>query len=97
MRAAYMKDDLLPVDVEKQALSTAAWFFQHARLFKKERDLDLPDGFPSRFRTAVEFAKFYRPGLRYEPLSLADPVPFFHELSDYLRDLFRKRSTTTRG
>jgi len=67
------------------------------RLFKKERDLDLPDGFPSRFRTAVEFAKFYRPGLRYEPLSLTDPVPFFHELSDYLRDLFRKRSTTTRG
>ena len=68
-----------------------------ARLFKKECDLDLPDGFPSRFRTAVEFAKFYRPGQRYEPLSLADPVPFFHELSDYLRDLFRKRSTTTRG
>ncbi len=68
-----------------------------ARLFKKERDLDLPEGFPSRFRTAVEFAKFYRSGLRYEPLSLTDPIPFFHELSDYLRDLFRTRSATTRG
>jgi predicted ATP-grasp superfamily ATP-dependent carboligase len=68
-----------------------------ARLFKKDRDLDLPEGFPSRLRTVVEFAKFYRPGLRYEPLSLTDPRPFFYELSEYVRDLFGKRSATTRG
>jgi predicted ATP-grasp superfamily ATP-dependent carboligase len=68
-----------------------------ARLFKKDRDLDLPEGFPSRFRTAVEFAKVYRRGQRYEPLSLTDPMPFLHELSEYLRDLFRERSGITRG
>jgi predicted ATP-grasp superfamily ATP-dependent carboligase len=68
-----------------------------ARLFKKDRDLDLPDGFPSRFRTAVEFAKFYRPGQRYEPLSLTDPQPFVHELSEYVRNLFRYRSETNRA
>ena len=68
-----------------------------ARLFKKDRDLDLPEGFPSRFRTALEFAKFYRPGLRYEPLSLTDPRPFLHELSAYVRDLLGIRSATTRG
>jgi predicted ATP-grasp superfamily ATP-dependent carboligase len=67
-----------------------------ARLLKRDRDLDLPEGFPSRFRTAIEFAKFYRPGLRYEPLSLTDPRPFLHELSEYVRDLFG-RSATTRG
>lgn len=67
-----------------------------ARLFKKDRELDLPEGFPSRLTTAVEFAKFYRPGLRYEPLSLTDPRPFLHELSAYVRDLFGRRSATTR-
>ena len=41
-------------------------------------------------------AKLYRPGLRYEPLSLTDPRPFLHELSQYVRDLFRRR-TATRG
>jgi predicted ATP-grasp superfamily ATP-dependent carboligase len=68
-----------------------------ARLFKKDRDLDLPEGFPTRFRTALEFAKVYRRGQRYEPLSLTDPMPFLYETSEYVRDLFRKRSATTRG
>lgn len=61
------------------------------RLFKKDRNLDLPPGFPSRTRTLIDFLKFYSPGLHYEVLSLRDPKPFLYEVSQYLRDFFQKR------
>jgi glycosyltransferase involved in cell wall biosynthesis/predicted ATP-grasp superfamily ATP-dependent carboligase len=58
------------------------------RLFKKDRDLDLPPGFPSRARTLIDFLKFYSPDLHYEVLSLRDPKPFLYELSEYVRAFF---------
>ena len=58
------------------------------RLFKKDEDLHLPDGFPSRLRTLLQFLKFYEPGLHYEVLSRSDPRPFLYELSQYLRGVF---------
>jgi predicted ATP-grasp superfamily ATP-dependent carboligase len=59
------------------------------RLFKSDRDLHLPPGFPSRARTLLQFLQLYSPGVRYEILSLKDPRPFLYELSCYLRDLLQ--------
>jgi glycosyltransferase involved in cell wall biosynthesis/predicted ATP-grasp superfamily ATP-dependent carboligase len=61
------------------------------RLFKKDRDLHLPPGFPSRARTLINFLKFYSPDLHYEVLSLRDPKPFLYELSAYVQGFFPKR------
>jgi predicted ATP-grasp superfamily ATP-dependent carboligase len=58
------------------------------RLFKRASDLHLPEGFPSRTQTLLQFLKFYEPGLHYEILSLRDPRPFLYELAQYLRHLF---------
>jgi predicted ATP-grasp superfamily ATP-dependent carboligase len=60
------------------------------RIFRKDRDLYLPEGFPSRTRTLIQFLKFYEPGLYYEILSWSDPGPFAYELYEYLRRLFTR-------
>jgi predicted ATP-grasp superfamily ATP-dependent carboligase len=54
------------------------------RLFKRERDLNLPAGAPSRFATVLAFLKFVDRGLRYEVLRASDVRPFLHELRGYV-------------
>ena len=44
---------------------------------------------PSRFRTLLNFMKFFEPGLRYEVLRRDDPAPGWYELKTYLRDGLR--------
>jgi predicted ATP-grasp superfamily ATP-dependent carboligase len=70
--------------------------FDHllARMFHKDRDLDLPNGVSSRGQTLLQFLKFYEPQLHYEIISASDPRPFIYELSQYIKKLFRKRLST---
>jgi predicted ATP-grasp superfamily ATP-dependent carboligase len=58
-----------------------------ARLTKSDRDLQLPDGAPSKLRTIAAFLNFAAPGLHYEVLTLSDPRPGLYEIREYLRDL----------
>ena len=51
-----------------------------ARLFKKERQLNLPEFAPSRLRTLIDFLKFVQPDVRYEVVNRDDPRPFVYEL-----------------
>jgi hypothetical protein len=60
------------------------------RLFKEDRVLNLPEGFPSRARTLLQFLKFYEPKTYYEILSLKDLRPFVYEVSQYLTNLRRE-------
>jgi predicted ATP-grasp superfamily ATP-dependent carboligase len=50
------------------------------RLFKSDRQLDLPEFAPSRLRTLIDFLKFVQPDMRYEVVNRDDPRPFVHEL-----------------
>jgi predicted ATP-grasp superfamily ATP-dependent carboligase len=50
------------------------------RLFKSDRQLNLPGFAPSRLRTLVDFLKLVQPDVRYEVVSRDDPRPFVHEL-----------------
>lgn len=59
------------------------------RLFKSRRDLRLPEGFPSRLRSLVEFLKFCQPGVHEEIFSLRDPRPALYELCSYVRNALR--------
>jgi predicted ATP-grasp superfamily ATP-dependent carboligase len=61
------------------------------RLFRKDQDLNLPEGSPSRIGALLRFLKFYEPGLYYEVLSLRDLRPFIYEVSQYLRSFNGKR------
>jgi predicted ATP-grasp superfamily ATP-dependent carboligase len=58
-----------------------------SRVFKTDRDLRLPDGAPSRWRTALDFLKFFAPGLRHEVERFEDPLPFLRETHRYVSDL----------
>lgn len=55
------------------------------RIFKKDKDLHLPNGFPSRTKTLIQFLKFFQRDLHYEILSLKDPRPFLFELKEYMK------------
>jgi predicted ATP-grasp superfamily ATP-dependent carboligase len=57
------------------------------RLAHGDRDLDLAASAPSKRRAIVDFLKFVQPAMSYEIISLSDPAPFLHELSQYLRTL----------
>ena len=59
------------------------------RLFRRERDQDLPAGTPSRWRTAVDFLQFTGRDLKYEVLRLDDPRPFVYEARRYAGDAAR--------
>jgi predicted ATP-grasp superfamily ATP-dependent carboligase len=50
------------------------------RLFKSDRDLNLPECAPSRLRTLIDFLKFVQPDVHYEVVSRDDPRPFVYEL-----------------
>lgn len=63
------------------------------RLLKRDQALNLPEGFPSRAKTLVQFVKFYEPETYYEILSLKDFRPFVYELSQYLTNLFPEKGS----
>jgi len=63
------------------------------RLFRKDQELNLPKGFPSKIKTLLQFLKFYEPRLHYEILSLSDPRPFIYELRQYLAQLHSQNGT----
>jgi predicted ATP-grasp superfamily ATP-dependent carboligase len=50
------------------------------RVFRGDRELNLPESAPSRLRTLIDFLKFVQPDLHYEVVSRDDPRPFFYEL-----------------
>jgi predicted ATP-grasp superfamily ATP-dependent carboligase len=49
----------------------------------------LPSDAPSRFRTCVNFLRFYEPGLHYEVWRLDDPRPGWFECKSYVRETVR--------
>jgi predicted ATP-grasp superfamily ATP-dependent carboligase len=61
------------------------------RLTRKDQELNLPQGFPSRIKTFLQFLKFYEPELHYEVLSLSDLCPFIYELRQYLAQLHKPK------
>ena len=63
-----------------------------ARLLKSDRKLNLPPGFPSRWKSLWQFLKFSERNLKYEVLTLDDPKPGFFELKEYLKALITKVS-----
>jgi len=60
------------------------------RLIKKDEDINVEEGFPSRIQTLLQFLKFYEPNMYYEVLSIKDPLPFVYEFSQYLTSFFKR-------
>lgn len=58
------------------------------RLFKTNRQLQIPEGAPSRMRTLLDFCKFAGKDLHHEILNDEDPAPFLYELRQSARGLF---------
>ncbi len=58
------------------------------RVFKRNRDLNLPPCATSRTRAFVDFLRFAEPGLHYEVLRREDPRPGVFEAREYMRDLW---------
>lgn len=55
-------------------------------LFLQSRQvLNLPSDHPGRWRTLLAFLLPWRPGLRYEVLSLTDPLPWIYETRRWFR------------
>jgi predicted ATP-grasp superfamily ATP-dependent carboligase len=50
------------------------------RLFKSNRELNLPELAPSRLRALIDFLKLAQPDVHYEVVSRDDPRPFVYEL-----------------
>ena len=57
------------------------------RLRKKDAELSLPPGSPTKLEVLMDFCRFYQRGTRYEVLRLNDPRPFAYELRQYVRNL----------
>jgi predicted ATP-grasp superfamily ATP-dependent carboligase len=57
------------------------------RLFRRERDLRLPEAAPSRTRTLLDFLKFADRALHYEVLDRDDLRPFLYEIGQYVTAL----------
>ncbi len=66
------------------------------RLFKSDRELQLPESAPSKWQALLAFLKFAEPGLRYELPRSDDPRPFLHELHQYAATLSRSVSRRVR-
>jgi predicted ATP-grasp superfamily ATP-dependent carboligase len=60
-----------------------------SRLFKSEKKLSLPKGFPGRLATVREFLKFWQENMNYEILFRDDLGPAFFEIERYARDVAR--------
>jgi predicted ATP-grasp superfamily ATP-dependent carboligase len=61
-----------------------------ARLLRSNRKLNLPPGFPSRWKSWWQFLRFSERNLKYEILTLDDPRPGFFELKEYLEGFVTK-------
>jgi predicted ATP-grasp superfamily ATP-dependent carboligase len=66
------------------------------RLFKSDRELQLPPLAASRLRTCVEFMKFVQPKLHYEVACRDDLHPFLYELGQSARGLSASASRFVR-
>jgi len=61
------------------------------RMKKKNNELFLPAGAPTKFGVVKDFVlDYFRPSIRNEVLRLDDPGPFLFELGQYIKELFRK-------
>jgi predicted ATP-grasp superfamily ATP-dependent carboligase len=59
------------------------------RLLKKTSTLSLPETCPSRLDVAGDFFfDIFRPSVANEILRKDDPKPFFHELKEYIRNIY---------
>lgn len=61
-----------------------------ARLLRSNRELNLPPGFPGRWKSLGRFFKFSERDLKYEVLTSEDPRPGFYELKEYLKGFITK-------
>jgi predicted ATP-grasp superfamily ATP-dependent carboligase len=61
-------------------------------LLKPHRKLNLPAGYPGRWRTLVDFLKLGQANTRYEICRRDDMSPFFLELKEYVKQPFRRRN-----
>lgn len=86
-----MDGDVEPVMAYKTGVKTR-WFLGDvdnllARLLKPDSKLRLPEGYPGRLKTAIEFLKFYQTDTKFEVLKLQDMGPFITELTEYIRHI----------
>jgi hypothetical protein len=66
------------------------------RLFKSDRQLNLPEFAPSRLRTLIDFLKFVQPDVRYEVANRDDPRPFVYELRQTATTLLASAASLVR-
>lgn len=64
------------------------------RMRYSDRDLNLPDGAPSRARALLDFLKFTESDLHYEIVDRDDVRPFMYEIRQYANELFGWGRTT---
>lgn len=60
-----------------------------SRVFKSDKKLNLPKGFPSRLTTLREFLKFSQDNMNYEILIRDDLGPAYFEIKEYVRDIVK--------
>ncbi len=61
------------------------WDHLLARIFKSNKKLNLPSGFPTRWKSLRQFLRFSERNSKYEILISDDPKPGFFELKEYLK------------
>ena len=61
-----------------------------ARVLKSNKKLNLPPGFPSRWKSWWQFLRFSERNLKYEILTSDDPRPGLFELKEYLKRFITK-------
>jgi len=66
--------------------------YLYMRLFKNKSNL--PPNYPSKLKCILEFLKFYDRNTKYEIESLYDPKPFLCELKQYIREIFRSKTSS---
>jgi hypothetical protein len=66
------------------------------RLFKSDRELNLPEFAPSRLRTLIDFLKLVQPDVHYEVVSRDDPRPFVYELRQNATALMERAAALPR-
>jgi predicted ATP-grasp superfamily ATP-dependent carboligase len=59
------------------------------RMMNSDVKLDLPPGYPSRWRAAIDFLKVYEKNMSFDVFDRKDPGPFWFEGRSYLRQAWR--------
>lgn len=77
---------------EYKAGTKSRWFFgdlDHllVRLFKSDKKLNLPQGFPGRLATLYNFFKLWQKDTKYEIIKGDDIGPALHEAKQYVKSL----------